>query len=225
MAQSAEAYLSAWESSAPKRARYNGRIVAGACVMETLTMVYAPELRYVFVDDFGYAITYCRQRLREDLTPPDQRGSDEPLEQWNRLRAAIPPDDLANAWLAADVAFTALLADFIAKGYRRSQGDRLREIVNIYGFDLELGEIYVLPLDVRALLARVGQPFTSWDAGASRAARKQQAFDFSNSRHRAALARRLRAANGPSGANEAGEIYKPYTASDAHNPFGNHTLN
>lgn len=215
MMQTADAYLRAWEPSDSTRMRYNSHIIPGTCVLETLAMAHDPDMRFVFVDDFGYALAYCRQRLREDLTPPDQWGGDEPLEHWRRLRAAISPADLANAWAAADAALSALLANFIASGYTRSLDNRLREIVNTYGFDLELGEIYVLPQDIRALLARVGQSFAWWDDEGSQVERKRQAFSFAKRRHRTALARRLREANGASGANEAGETYKPYTTTGA----------
>lgn len=210
MMRSADEYKRAWEQLGSLRARYNSRIMSGTCVLETLSMVNEPEMRYFFVDDFGYALAYCRQRLREDLIPPDQRGGGESLERWLRMRSAFTPAELASAWAAADTAFSLLLDTFVASGYTRTLGDRLREIVNTCGLDLELGEIYVLPQDVLALLARVGHPFAWWDDDIEPSAPQGQAFNFANRRHRAALARRLRDANGASDTNDVGETHKPY---------------
>ncbi len=216
--QSTDHYKRAWELSDSTRRRYNSHIMSGTCVLETLAMVNEPDLRFVFVDDFGFAVAYCRQRLREDLTPPDQRGSNEPVERWRRLRSAFAPEDLARAWDAADAAFSALLDAFIAGGYAPPLGARLREIVNTYGFDLELGEIYILPTDTRALLARVGYPFVWWDDEGGQTRQKGRAFDFANQRHREALARRLREANGASGMSEEGTTYTPYGSSEPSEP-------
>ncbi len=187
MTRTAYEYLRAWERAEASSPHLNSRLIRGTCVLETLSMVVDPDLRFVFVDDFGYAASYCRRRLWEDLTPPDQRGSDESVERWRRMRSAFLASDLADAWSAADAAFSDLLDSFIANGYSRALADRLREIVNTYGLDLELGEIYVLPQDIQALLARTGE---------SVVLREEYGESFSNAR-RAALARWLREANKP----------------------------
>lgn len=160
-------------------------------------MVRDTNIRYVFVDDFGYAVGYCHQRLLEELTPPDQRGGDESVEQWWRMRSAFDPAALAATWALADDALTTLLETFIADGYSQALSERLREIVNTYGLDLELGEIYVLPQDLNALLAQVGNPFVWWDDAIERPEQERETFDFGDARHRAMLVRRLREANEP----------------------------
>jgi hypothetical protein len=226
MMQSADRYKRAWEPSESAGARYNSRIIPGTCVLETLPMVNEPDMRYVFVDDFGYAVAYCRQRLREDLTPPNQRGSDESLERWLRMRSAFAPEDLASAWAAADAAFSALLSAFVSVGYSPPLSVHLREIVNSYSLDLELGEIYVLPGDLRALLAQVGYPFTWWDdEEVGRSEQEARTFNFADERHRAALARRLREMNGASGTDEAGATYKPYQSRGLNGKRNDHALN
>lgn len=193
--RTAAEYKVAWNPREPQRVHCNRRVIAGTCVLETLAMVNDTNLRYVFVDDFGYAVSYCRQRLLEDLTPPDQRGSDESLERWRRMRSAFSSDELATSWRAADEALSTLLDRFIAAGYADELSERLREVVNTYGLDLELGEIYVVPQDIEALLTRIGNPFVWWDDDVERPEQERQTFDFSDARHRAILTRRLRELN------------------------------
>lgn len=188
-------YLRAWERMDTGSPRLNRRLVAGTCVVETLSMAAHPDLRFVFVDDFGYAVSYCRRRVQEDLTPPDvSTASQRSLERWWSMRGAFATDDLASAWAAADEAFKLLLAAFIAQGYTPELGDQLRAIVGLYSLDLEIGELYVLPQDLPRLLARKARPL---DTRPTRRSRARQPFDFANARRRAALARWLREANQP----------------------------
>lgn len=190
-------YQRAWERADTESPRLNRRLVAGTCVVETLSMAAHPDLRFVFVDDFGYATSYCRRRVWEDLTPPDARGhagSHESLERWWSMRGSFATDELASAWAAADAAFSLLLAAFIARGYSPELGDQLRAVVSEYSLDLEIGEIYVLPQDLPRLLARKESPLATRPTRRSRA---RVPFDFANTRRRAALARWLREANQP----------------------------
>lgn len=197
MSLSANEYRAAWAGDGGSHARLNSRLIPGTCVLETLSMVRDTNTRYIFVDDFGYAVGYCHQRLLEDLTPPDQRGSDESLGRWWSMRSAFDPATLAASAAAADAALTVLLEAFIAEGYSHALSERLREIVNTYGLDLELGEIYVMPQDITALLAHVGNPFVWWDDAIERPEQERESFDFADPRHRAILTRRLREANEP----------------------------
>lgn len=191
MALSVEEYRRAWESDGARSQRYNRQIVPGSCVLETLALVTDTSTRYVFVDDFGDAVSYCRQRLLVDLVPPDQQGNQASFEQWSRLHAAFAPEDLAIAWVEADDTFSALLDAFIADGASHALIDRLRTVVNRYGLDLELGAIWALPQDLQALLAQIGDPFVWWDEAMEREEQERQPFDFENEQHRAMLARRL----------------------------------
>ena len=207
MARTAREYLRVWEPVGASSPHLNSRIVPGTCVVETLSMVVAPDQRYVFVDDFGYAISYCRRCLWVDLLPPYERGSDESVERWHRLRSAFSLDELADAWMAADAAFSELLRAFIADGYSHALGDWLREIVNTYGLDLELGEIYVLPQDLPALLTQVGYPtLVRQKESAKPLSNQRRTFNFADSRRRAALARWLREANDPIQRSMGGEV-------------------
>lgn len=181
MPLSREEYLRAWERAESRAPHLNRQLAPGTCVLETLSLVVNPDERYVFLDDFGYAISYCRRRVWEDLVPPDKRDSAEPVERWRRMRNAFSLVYLGVCWARADTAFSNLLDTYIANGYSRELGDRLREIVNTYGLDLELGEIYALPRDLPALLAVMGDD--------------RIGFNFSNANHRARLARRLREIN------------------------------
>ncbi len=204
MALSVDDYRRAWESDGSRSQRCNRQIIPGSCVLETLALVNDAGTRYVFVDDFGDAVSYCRQCLFADLTPPDQRenhGSPEDSrEGWSRPRAGFAPEDLAIAWAAADEALSALLDAFIASAASSESADagvapalveRLRTTVNRYGLNLELGAIYVLPQDLAPLLDQVGTPFVWWDDAMERAEQERQPFDFGNEQHRAMLARRL----------------------------------
>lgn len=195
MSLSVSEYRAAWAGDDASRVRLNSRIIPGTCVLETLAMVRDPNTRYVFVDDFGHAVSYCHQRLLEDLTPPDQRGSDEPIERWWRMRSAFDRAALADAWAAADAALMTLLETFVTDGYLSALGERLREVVNTCGLDLELGEIFVLPQDINALIAYVGNPFVWWDDEIECPEQEREAFDFADARHRAILMRRLLEAN------------------------------
>lgn len=186
------AYLRAWERVDASSPLLNRRLVPGACVLETLSLAAHPGLRFVFMDDFGYAASYCRQRLREDLTPPVDADL-ATRERWWAMRGAFATKELTEAWAAADAALTSLLADFTARGYAPALGRRLRAIVNKYSLDLEIGAIYVLPGDLPKLLTRKGALTTTTRAATP--ARAPQPFDFANTRRRAALARWLREAN------------------------------
>jgi len=200
MALSVDDYRRAWESDGSRSQRCNRRIIAGSCVLETLALVTDAGMRYIFVDDFGDAVSYCRQCLFVDLTPPSQRENHGSPEDWRRLRAGFAPEDLAVAWAAADEALSALLDAFVASSASAESSDagvapalieRLRATVNRYGLNLELGAIYVLPQDLAALLGQVGNPFVWWDDAMERAEQERQPFDFDNEQHRAMLARRL----------------------------------
>lgn len=200
MALSADQYRSAWERDGEGAPHFNSRLIPGSCVLETLAMVNDVGLRWVFVDDFGYAVSYCWHRLRADLVPPEQRAgasAGESSEQWRRMRSAFAPEDLAMRWVEVDSAFTALLSAFISGGYAPALGSLLREVVNRYGLDLELGEVYVLPEDLAALLEQIGNPFVWWDDAVERAEQESTPFDFANEEHRAVLARRLCEQNRP----------------------------
>jgi hypothetical protein len=197
MAHTARTYLHAWEHAGANSPRLNSRLISGTCVLETLSMVATPDQRYAFVDDFGYAVSYCRRRLWEDLTPPYERGSDESVERWHRLRAAFSLNEMTEAWVTADSALSELLRAFIAGGYSRALGDRLREIVNTYSLDLELGEVYVLPQDLPALLAQVGYLTIVRQESPKSPSNRRRAFNFADARRRASLARWLREARRP----------------------------
>jgi hypothetical protein len=196
MSLTAGGYLRAWEGSGTDSPSLNRRLVAGSCVLEALSMVAHPEMRYVFVDDFGYAVSYCRDWVRDDLVPPDERKSGDSMEQWLRIRSAFALSDLAAAWEKANAAFSQTLDAFISEGYSPTLGDQLRETVNTYGLDLELGEIFILPQDIHALLTYIGNPLVWWDEEAGQPEGARFAFNFANPQHREALTRRLRAANG-----------------------------
>lgn len=189
-------YARAWERKGATAPRLNSRLIPGASVLETLSMVVSPSMRYAFVDDFGYAVSYCLDRLRHDLTPPDEQEDADSVERWWRMRSAFTSAELAAFWVAAEKGLTDVLQSFVLDGYSRSLGDRLREVVNAYGLDLELGEIYVIPQDLPALLARLGNPLVWWDDDIERLPElEQQPFNFADMRHRTILARRLREEN------------------------------
>jgi hypothetical protein len=164
-------------------------------VLETLSLAEMADLSTVFVDDFGFAVGYCRQRLLSDLTPPGRHVAAAVSERWRRTRASFAPEWLAARWVAAEREFAALLDNFILYGYTHALGERLRAVVFSESLDLELGAIYVVPADAPDLLARVGNPFVWWDDAVEQPEQERQVFDFDNALHRAALARRLREAS------------------------------
>lgn len=118
-------------------------------------MLVNPTERFVYFSDFGAAIRYCHDRVWIDLIPPEERGSDEAPEEWRRVRAQLDPHELADKWRRASATLDKLYAQFLLRGYTAELADRLREVVNATHYDLELGEIYGLPGDARALLAAI----------------------------------------------------------------------
>ena len=190
-----EQYMSAWERKGSQAPRLNTRIVPGACVLETLSMVVDPGMRYAFMDDFGFAVSYCHRRLKDDLIPPDELAGDGVTALWWRMRSAFTRAELAAYWVASDKALWDIVRSFVLDGYSLPLGSRLRKVVNSYALDLELGEIYVLPQDQPALFAQIGSPLTWWNERVKRPEQAEQPFDFADTRHRAILARRLREAS------------------------------
>lgn len=186
----------------------NDQLGERSCVLETLLWLGDSAdpagragLRYVIVDDFAQAIDFCQRRLLVDLVAPElPEWSEQPeeraaLARWRRARARCAPDKLAVRWRAVRRALTALRQEVAEAGYAPALGERLRAIVQRYGLDLELGAVYVLPDDLAALLARVGDPFVWWDDAIERAEQQRAPFDYANPAHRAILARRVREAN------------------------------
>ena len=188
-----------------------------SCVLETLLWSDSSAdlanpagragLRYVILDGFEQAIDFCQRRLLADLVapmPPEEaEEAEEPeeaeesatLARWRRARARFAPDKLAVRWRAARRALAALRQQTAEAGYAPALAERLRDVVQRYGLDFELGAVYVLPDDLAALLARVGDPFVWWDDAIERAEQAHMPFDYTNPAHRAALARRVREAN------------------------------
>lgn len=196
MGSSVDEYVRASEVAALNEAHVDGQVNHDSCVLETLALLDEANVRYVIADNFGYAVSYCWRRLLMDLVSPAERGGDGAQEHWERRRVGFAATDLALAWSAARRAFLELLDSFINDGYTLALADRLREIVNHYGLDLELGDIFTLPQDADLLLARIGSPFAWWDDAVESPEQEEQTFDFDREEHRALLTRRLHEENG-----------------------------
>lgn len=188
----------------------SGQLGARSCVLETLLWSDASAdppgrvgLRYVMLDGFEQAIDYCQHRLLADLVAPMRPDDPTALVRWRRARARCAPHALAARWRAVRRALAALreqtarqIAQQAAEsGYAPALADQLRGVVERYGLDFELGAVYLLPDDLAALLARVGDPFVWWDDASEQVERERAPFDYANPAHRAALARRVREAN------------------------------
>jgi len=208
MPLTAHEYRFAWERVGAQAPSVNGTISVGTCLLET----FSPGERYLWLDDFGYAVSYCRARLLYDLTPTDQRAAETRAASavgggslrratprtWSEARAGFAPEDLAIRWATAETTLAALLAAFISEGYTAELGERLLAVVNATGLSLELAGVYALPNDLPALLSRVGLRFAWWDEGIDQPEQERQPFAFENLHHRAILALRLRAENAES---------------------------
>lgn len=189
----------------------NDQLGEQSCVLETLLWSDSSAdpadpggragLRYIILDGFEQAIDYCQRRLLADLvaptSPEESAGPEESatLARWSRARARLAPDKLAVRWRATRRALAALRQQTAEAGYAPALAERLREVVQRYGLDFELGAVYVLPEDLVALLARVGDPFVWWDDAIERPEQERMPFDYANPAHRAILARRVREAN------------------------------
>lgn len=179
-----------------------GQLGPHSCVLETLTWspgAPAASLRYVIVDDFAQAITYCQSRLAQDLIAPiaPEEGDEEgDVERWRRARAIFVPGELERRWQAAEQTLAELRAEADADEPNTSAlGERLRAVTQQYALDLEVGAIYALPDDLAALLAVTGNPFVWWDDAVQSVEQEHAPFDYANARHRDILARRLREQN------------------------------
>lgn len=175
-----------------------GQLGPHTCVLETLTWspgAPAASLRYVIVDDFAQAITYCQSRLAQDLIAPiaPEEGDEE---RRRRARAIFVPGELERRWRAAEQALAELRAEADADEPNISAlSERLRAVTQQYALDLEVGAIYVLPDDLAALLAVIGNPFVWWDDAVQSVEQERAPFEYANARHRDILARRLREQN------------------------------
>lgn len=152
--------------------------------------------------DFGDAICYYRYYRVSDELEPQGHSSDEDallpglaiLEQsWEHRRPKLSDDELYARRIAAEQALDDLLEEFVQQGYRTEMSTRLREIVNHALFDFELHDVYMLPMDLEALLSFLGNPLADYDAYESKdeAEAHAPAFDLSNPEHRAALKERI----------------------------------
>ena len=160
---------------------------------------------FVFVDDFGYAVGYCRYSLMGELRPPAVKTEQEPAptdlglpglqmmqDTWQRHVAQYGADELARRWQSAEAGFDTLLEQFARDGYRPEMGTDLMTVVNANSIDLELHDVYVLPGDLERLLEGTGNPLAELDeeTGEPKGA-DAPPFDLSNPEHREALAERL----------------------------------
>lgn len=179
-----------------------GQLGPRSCVLETLTWspgAPAASLRYVIVDDFAQAITYCQSRLAQDLIAPiaPEVGEEEgDEERRRRARAIFVPGELERRWRAAEQALAELRAEADADEPDTSAlSEQLRAVTQQYALDREVGAIYALPDDLAALLAVIGNPFVWWDDAVQSVEQERAPFEYANARHRAILARRLREQN------------------------------
>ncbi len=209
MSLTAHEYRFAWERLGAQAPSVNGAISDGTCVLETLSV----GERFVWLEDFGHAVSYCRVRLLDDLTPPDPPGREPDgahlaggsrslrratPRTWRETHAGFAPEDLAVRWATAETALAALLDAFIADGYSVALGERLLAVVNATGFGLELAGVYALPDDLSDVLEQAHMRFAWWDDGIDSPEQERQPFDFDDPRHRAILALHLRAENAES---------------------------
>jgi hypothetical protein len=153
--------------------------------------------------DFGDAICYYRcYRVSNELEPQESSTNGnvilplalEILERrWEHRRPKLSEDELQARLAGAEQALDDLLEEFIQRGYRTEMSTRLREIVNDALFDFELHEVYLLPMDLKALLSFLGNPLADYDAYESEEEAEAHAltFDLSNPEHRAALKERI----------------------------------
>jgi hypothetical protein len=155
--------------------------------------------------DVGDAICFYRfLRIPEELATTADEVADlgdllrnfAVLEStWKRCHSRFRFSDDALRYRRADGerALDALLERFVHDGYQSGMGQRLLEIVNATLIDFELHEVYVLPEDLDALLARFGNPLANYEAYEDEAIAEAAAptFDLRNPGHRAALAERL----------------------------------
>ena len=209
MSRSLQAYHARWQQAMQQlnigEIVEDTELTNGACVIFESAHSTPMGEGMTALPDFGDAICYYRYyRVPDELEPqePHKHQSDVDallpglaiLEQsWERRRPKLSDDELHARRTAAEQALDDLLEEFAQQDYRTEMSTRLREIVNYALFDFELHEVYVLPMDLKALLSFLGNPLADYDAYESEeeAEANDLTFDLSNPEHRAALKERI----------------------------------
>jgi hypothetical protein len=158
--------------------------------------------------DFGDAICFYRYlRVPEELdttaTPASVSAgaartvpaNEAIMANWNRYRARFSTEEIRRRRYEGERALDRLLRQFVRGGYQPEMGAELIAIVNTTLLDFELHAVFVLPGDLDALLASVGNPLITCDFGddedADVSAPSAPAFDLNAQGHREALAEHL----------------------------------
>ena len=204
MPLSSEEYKRAWDRTQPA-ARWCDGVTPETAVLDKSFRSSMMGEGFVFVDDFGHAIGYCRYCLMDNLQPPARKSESSPEsaepalpglqmmeEAWHRHLAGYGADELARRWKSAEAGFDVLLEQFVRDGYRPEMGTQLMALVNANSIDLELHDVYVLPSDLERLLEHTRNPLAEWDEETGEPNEADAPpFDLSNPEHREALAGRM----------------------------------
>lgn len=158
----------------------------------------------MYLPDFGDAICFYRYlRIPHELDTAPAEGLDvagllpdlaEMGWSWSRYRSShFSTEEIRRRRNEGERALDKLLAHFVRDGYQPNMGAKLIGIVKATLIDFELLEVYVLPDDLDALLARFGNPllgcFGCADQSLDEAA--MPSFDLNTYGHREALAEYL----------------------------------
>jgi hypothetical protein len=140
-----------------------------------------------FFANFGDAICHYRY----GLIPQELERAPALLTSsvWTSYRAQFGATEIRRRRYEGERALDRLLEHFVAEGYQSGMGQKLIEIVGETLLDYELRSIYVLPTDLNALLASIGNPLISCDLDDEDAdVSAMPAFDLNSPGHRELLA-------------------------------------
>ena len=112
---------------------------------------------------------------------------------WSRYRSRFSATEIRRRRYEGERALDKLLRCFVQDGYQPDMRERLIEIVSATLIDFELREVYVLPGDLAAVLARFGNPLAEYPDSGTETSREMATlmFDLNARGHREALAEHL----------------------------------
>lgn len=127
--------------------------------------------------DFGDAICYYRYlRVPQELemlpsasayaAAAAMRSASAKIVRWADDCAQLSSAELHRRRFEGVRALDKLLERFVYEGYQPEMGQRLSEIVGETLIEFELRALYVLPGDLKPLLASIGNPLITCDLGA-----------------------------------------------------------
>ena len=207
MPQTVKEYQQRWlEAMKPDCivAPWDEQLTATSCVIHESARITPMGEWCSYFADFGDTICFYRYlRIPEELdTIPSPLGADvadwlpgiaQMPPSWSRYRSRFSTVEIRRRRYEGERALDKLLRCFVQEGFQPDMRERLIEIVNATLIDFELREVYVLPDDLAAVLARFGNPLAAYSVSGTEKPKEMATlmFDLNARGHREALAEYL----------------------------------